>query len=83
MLYIVYRSTNLKSFLLRALFSSILGGAVFVKAGKGRSYLCISCRSGWVALTGIYYGGRKKMEARDFANGFIHPGAEHLFIKDS
>ncbi|XP_023347380.1 methionyl-tRNA formyltransferase, mitochondrial isoform X2 [Eurytemora carolleeae] len=59
------------------------GGVVFVKAGKGRSYLCISCRSGWVALTGIYYGGRKKMEARDFANGFIHPGAEHLFIKDS
>jgi len=52
----------------------------YLKLGKKQKYLCVRCREGWVAFTGIFYGKRKEMSPVDFYNGFLSKPGEHRFV---
>ena len=40
-------------------------------ACKNRRFICIKCKSGWIAFDQFYYGSNKVMSALDFYNGYI------------
>jgi hypothetical protein len=46
------------------------GQTVPVKRKKER-FICIKCRSGWVAFRQFYYGPKKVMSPTDFFNGYM------------
>ena len=56
------------------------GSLQHLKLGKGRSFLCVRCREGWVAFTGILYGNKKEMSPRDFYNGYLSKPGLHRFV---
>ena len=56
------------------------GTIQFLKLGKKKKYVCVKCREGWAAFSGIYYGKRKEMNPTDFYNGYLSKIGEHTFI---
>merc|ERR1712088_80634 len=56
------------------------GSIQFLKLGKKQKYLCVKCREGWAAFSGIYYGKRKEMNPTDFYNGYLSKPGEHTFV---
>ena len=56
------------------------GSLQFLKLGKKQKYLCVKCREGWAAFSGIYYGKRKEMNPTDFYNGYLSKPGEHTFV---
>ena len=56
------------------------GNLQFLKLGKKKKYLCVKCREGWAAFSGIYLGQRKEMNPTDFYNGYLSKPGEHTFV---
>ena len=40
-------------------------------SNKMERFICIKCKSGWIAFTHLYYGPNKLMSALDYYNGYI------------
>ena len=59
------------------------GSIQFLKLGKKQKYLCVKCREGWAAFSGIYYGKRKEMNPTDFYNGYLSKPGQHTFVHSS
>ena len=59
------------------------GRIQFLKLGKKQKYLCVKCREGWAAFSGIYYGKRKEMNPTDFYNGYLSKPGQHTFVHSS
>ena len=56
------------------------GSLRYLKLGKSAKFLCVRCRSGWAAFTGIYHGNRKEMSPVDFHNGFLSKPGDHRLV---
>ena len=59
------------------------GRTISVKRKKER-YICVKCKSGWVAFRNFFYGPKKVMTANDFFNGYISKNRDrNLFFVSS
>ena len=48
-------------------------------------FICIKCKTGWIAFENFYYGPNKKLSAVDFYNGYIsnNRNRKHFFVNKS
>ena len=53
------------------------------KTEKGR-FICVKCKSGWIAFINLYYGTNKVMSSEDFFNGYMsnHRTRPQYFIQE-
>jgi len=56
------------------------GSILYIRRGKREKYLCVKCRSGWVAVSDIFYHNKKVMSSTDFYNGLVSKPGDHKFI---
>merc|ERR1712080_98620 len=61
----------------------VSGTIKYLNMGRGKKYMCVKCKKGWVAFTGIFYGKRKEMSPTDFYNGFLSKSDENRFVSSS
>jgi len=60
--------------------SSPPGSLLFIRRSKREKFLCVKCRTGWVAVSDLFYHNKKVMSAIDFYNGLLSKPGEHKFI---
>ena len=56
------------------------GRIVFIRRGKREKFVCVKCRSGWVAVSDIFYHNKKVMSPTDFYNGLLSKPGDHKFL---
>ena len=60
--------------------SSPPGALLYIRRGKREKFLCVKCRTGWLAVSDIYYHNKKVMSPTDFYNGLLSKPGDHKFI---
>ena len=56
------------------------GRIEFIRRGKKEKFVCVKCRTGWVAVSDIFYHNKKVMSPTDFYNGLLSKPGDHKFI---
>jgi len=59
---------------------SLPGSLLYIRRSKRDKFLCVKCRTGWLALSDIFYHNKKVMSATDFYNGLLSKPGDHKFI---
>ena len=56
------------------------GRIVFIRRSKREKFVCVRCRTGWLAISDIFYHNKKVMSPTDFYNGLLSKPGDHKFI---